>query len=192
VLDNGYPQSTDPGSLKMFVTQEGDSSAAEETHRITSQVTGQIGWRRDGIKYRKQEIYFDVVESVNVLMSPAGLALAAHVSGAIRMKCFLSGMPECKFGINDKVASSAVNPGPAPRKQTKAGAAAAAAAPIAIDDLTFHQCVKLGKFDADRSITFIPPDGEVRCCGRRRLLPPPAPPRKNINKRLTNPTRPTV
>eukprot|EP00054_Salpingoeca_dolichothecata_P029635 m.234299 g.234299 ORF g.234299 m.234299 type:complete len:254 (+) comp26518_c0_seq4:106-867(+) len=32
--------------------------------------------------------------------------------------------------------------------------------PIAIDDLTFHQCVKLGKFDRDRSISFIPPDGE--------------------------------
>jgi AP-2 complex subunit mu-1 len=31
---------------------------------------------------------------------------------------------------------------------------------IAIDDLTFHQCVKLGKFDTNRSISFVPPDGE--------------------------------
>ena len=27
-------------------------------------------------------------------------------------------------------------------------------------DCTFHRCVQLGKFDADRTITFIPPDGE--------------------------------
>ena len=31
---------------------------------------------------------------------------------------------------------------------------------IAIDDCTFHQCVKLSKFETERSISFIPPDGE--------------------------------
>src|SRR5690606_8993558 len=31
---------------------------------------------------------------------------------------------------------------------------------IDLDDVTFHQCVKLGKFDNDRTISFIPPDGE--------------------------------
>ena len=30
---------------------------------------------------------------------------------------------------------------------------------ITIDDMKFHQCVKLPKFDKERSITFIPPDG---------------------------------
>ena len=30
---------------------------------------------------------------------------------------------------------------------------------IAIDDIKFHQCVRLGKFDKERAITFIPPDG---------------------------------
>lgn len=37
---------------------------------------------------------------------------------------------------------------------------------IAIDDCTFHQCVRLSKFDSERSISFIPPDGEfelMRC-----------------------------
>ena len=31
---------------------------------------------------------------------------------------------------------------------------------VEIDDCQFHQCVKLGKFDSDRTINFIPPDGE--------------------------------
>jgi AP-2 complex subunit mu-1 len=31
---------------------------------------------------------------------------------------------------------------------------------IVIDDVTFHRCVKLGQFDHDRTINFIPPDGE--------------------------------
>ena len=30
---------------------------------------------------------------------------------------------------------------------------------IAMEDVSFHQCVKLGKFDSDKAVTFIPPDG---------------------------------
>jgi len=47
----------------------------EEQKQITSQVTGQIGWRREGIKYRRNELFLDVLESVNLLMSPQGLTL---------------------------------------------------------------------------------------------------------------------
>ena len=31
---------------------------------------------------------------------------------------------------------------------------------IELADFKFHQCVKLGEFDSERSINFIPPDGE--------------------------------
>ena len=70
---------------------------------MTSQVTGQIGWRREGIKYRRNEIFLDVLESVNLLMSQQGQVLSSHVAGRIAMKSYLSGMPECKFGLNDKI-----------------------------------------------------------------------------------------
>lgn len=55
------------------------------------------------LRYRKHEMYLDVLEAVSLLMSPTGQVLSSYVSGSIRMKCYLSGMPECKFGINDKV-----------------------------------------------------------------------------------------
>jgi AP-2 complex subunit mu-1 len=67
------------------------------------------------------------------------------------MKSYLSGMPECKFGINDKLTIEA-------RSKTSEGTSAKSS--IAIDDIQFHQCVKLSKFDSDHSISFIPPDGE--------------------------------
>jgi hypothetical protein len=38
-------------------------------------VTGQIGWRREGIKYRRNELFLDVLESVNLLMSPQGTSI---------------------------------------------------------------------------------------------------------------------
>ena len=167
VLDFGYPQKTDSGILKTYITQQGvKTQSTEEQKQITSQVTGQIGWRREGIKYRKNELFLDVLESVNLLMSPQGQVLTAHVSGRVVMKSYLSGMPECKFGMNDKlVVDKQANPS-TPEAATleaqlaKKGSSSNSRSSIAIDDCTFHQCVKLSKFETERSISFIPPDGE--------------------------------
>jgi AP-2 complex subunit mu-1 len=30
---------------------------------------------------------------------------------------------------------------------------------VDIEDVSFHRCVRLGRFEADRSIVFVPPDG---------------------------------
>ena len=46
---------------------------AEEQTKITNQVTGQIGWRREGIKYRRNELFLDVLENVNLLMNAQGI-----------------------------------------------------------------------------------------------------------------------
>merc|ERR1712183_698405 len=153
VLDFGYPQKTDMGILKTFITQQGVKSATkEEQAAITSQVTGQIGWRREGIKYRRNELFLDVLEYVNLLMSPQGQVLSAHVAGKVVMKSYLSGMPECKFGINDKIVVDSKGKSGDESSRTKSS--------IAIDDCQFHQCVKLSKFETEHAISFIPPDGE--------------------------------
>lgn len=44
----------------------------EESTKITSQATGSTSWRRNDIKYKKNEAFVDVVESVNLLMSAKG------------------------------------------------------------------------------------------------------------------------
>jgi len=54
-------------------------------------------------------------------------------------------MPECKFGLNDKLAEG----------NTQS---------VSLEDLKFHQCVRLSNFDRDRTITFIPPDGYFELC----------------------------
>ncbi|KER26617.1 hypothetical protein T265_06188 [Opisthorchis viverrini] len=171
VIDYGYAQNTDTGTLRTLITQAGTRSATkEETAQITNQVTGQIGWRREGIKYRRNELFLDIMESVNLLMSPQGQVLSAHVAGRVIMKSYLSGMPECKFGFNDRL--SLEN-----KQRTTAGgednilstaffillaliSAVTSTGGIAIDDCQFHQCVKLGRFDTEHTISFIPPDGE--------------------------------
>ena len=83
---------------------------------------------------------------------------------------YFSGMPECKFGMNDKLILDKNSVARTDGDTTKAGKPS-----IAIDDCTFHQvkikiklqnkmfvlqCVRLSKFESDRAISFIPPDGE--------------------------------
>lgn len=90
-MDFGYPQNCDTGVLKTFITQQGVKSATkEEQAQITSQVTGQIGWRREGIKYRRNELFLDVLEYVNLLMSPQGQVLSAHVAGKVSYLKYLT------------------------------------------------------------------------------------------------------
>lgn len=47
----------------------------EESSRITVQATGATSWRRGDVKYKKNEAFVDVVETVNLSMSAKGLSL---------------------------------------------------------------------------------------------------------------------
>ncbi|ORY01004.1 clathrin adaptor, mu subunit [Basidiobolus meristosporus CBS 931.73] len=156
ILDFGYPQNSEPETLKLYITTEGvksERAAKVDSSRITIQATGAISWRRADIKYRKNEAFIDVIESVNLLMSNKGTVLRADVAGQIVMRAYLSGTPECKFGLNDKILLDK-------ESHSRGGSTPRRANSVAIDDYQFHQCVKLGKFNSDRSISFIPPDGE--------------------------------
>ena len=44
----------------------------EESSRITVQATGATSWRRGDVKYKKNEAFVDVIETVNLSMSAKG------------------------------------------------------------------------------------------------------------------------
>lgn len=162
ILDFGYPQQTETDTLKMYITTEGVKSerTMEDSSRITMQATGALSWRRSDIKYRKNEAFVDVIEDVNLLMSATGTVLRADVNGQIVMRAYLTGTPECKFGLNDRLLLDGDNLTAPSGNTAGTKATKAAAGSVTLEDCQFHQCVKLGKFDADRIISFIPPDGE--------------------------------
>jgi len=147
-MDFGYPQNCAIDVLRLYINLGNVKPQDEpEPSLLTSQITGAIDWRREGIRHKKNEVYIDVLESVNLLLSSTGNTLRNEVMGQVMMNTKLSGMPECKFGLNDKLVIDREKGDP---KRPS----------VEIDDCTFHRCVRLGKFDADRTITFIPPDGE--------------------------------
>lgn len=100
LMDFGFPQSTDSKILQEYITQEGHKI---EQVRPPPALTQQVSWRSDGIKYRKNEVFLDVIESVNLLVSSSGNVLRSEINGVIKMRVYLTGMPELRLGLNDKI-----------------------------------------------------------------------------------------
>ena len=151
-----------PSILKQYVFQKGsasvsslpNSTAADSSHsqikNATLQATGAVGWRRDGILYKKNVVYLDVVEQVNLLTSSKGTILKADATGRVVMKTMLSGMPQLKLCVNDVAMTSNNNSGSGAggkrgeaqspgRSQVVTPSARKPNQTIALDDVTFHQ-----------------------------------------------------
>jgi len=79
--------------------------------RPPTAVTNSVSWRSDGIRYTKNEIFFDMSERMKYLFGADGSALWAEIKGSLRMRCFLSGMPEVSLVLNDKLRAHLVGTG---------------------------------------------------------------------------------
>ena len=106
----------------------------------------------------------------------AGTVLRAEVDGHIMMRAYLSGTPECKFGLNDKLV---IDRGAARRAGAAgddSGSGGGGEGAVELDDCRFHQCVRLTEFDSSRTISFVPPDGEfelMKCVSSSPFPPRP-------------------
>lgn len=149
-MDQGLPQSLDSTILRSFITQEGNRMAEDLKSKPPVALTNAVSWRTEGIKHKKNEIFLDVVEKLNLLVAANGTVLHSEILGAVKMKSFLSGMPELKLGLNDKLMFEATGR----HSQARTGKS------VELEDIKFHQCVRLARFENDRTISFIPPDGE--------------------------------
>ncbi|VDN05824.1 unnamed protein product [Thelazia callipaeda] len=153
MMDFGFPQTTEGKILQEFITQEGHK--LDIAPRPPMAVTNAVSWRSEGLKYRKNEVFLDVIESVNLLASANGAVLQSEIVGSVKMRVYLTGMPELRLGLNDKVLFESSG-----RSKNKS---------VELEDVKFHQCVRLSRFENDRTISFIPPDGEFELMNYRLM-----------------------
>jgi AP-1 complex subunit mu len=157
IIDHGYPQTTETKILKEYIKTESNKKAdPKKDLELSKTLTNAISWRKEGIFYKKNEAYMDVIEKVDCLIAQDGNVLHSQVLGSIKMKSFLSGMPNVTLGLNDKVLFE--SKGKNSMNSSKA---------IEMDDLKFHQCVNINKFESERAIEFVPPDGEFELMSYR-------------------------
>lgn len=172
MMDFGFPQVTETRILKEYITQQNrifqlvtpGLNIGKKTAKPPVAVTNAVSWRSPGIIHRRNEAFLDVVESINMLCSSSGQVLRSEIVGKVVMKSYLSGMPELRLGLNDRVIfESLSNSGRGGGARTVAGGKK----PIEMEDVKFHQCVRLSRFENDRDISFIPPDGDFQLMSYR-------------------------
>ncbi|XP_059480324.1 AP-3 complex subunit mu-1 isoform X2 [Neocloeon triangulifer] len=143
MLDNGFPLATESNILKELIkppnilrtianTVTGKSNVSST---LPSGQLSNIPWRRTGVKYTNNEAYFDMVEEVDAIIDKSGSTVCAEIQGYIDCCIKLSGMPDLSLSF--------VNP-------------------RLFDDVSFHPCVRFKRWESERVLSFIPPDGNFR------------------------------
>ena len=65
--ESGVESQQPVSSLCRYITQEGAKLEVAKS-KVPTTVTNAVSWRSEGIKYKKNEVFIDVIESINVLV----------------------------------------------------------------------------------------------------------------------------
>ena len=114
MMDFGYPQFTEPKILKEYIMVQEKHTQAPPAPPVA--LTQMVNWRGEGIVHKKNEIFLDVIEKLNIMVNANGSVLRSEIIGSLRMRSFLSGMPELKLGLNDKILMDAHGRGETPQQ----------------------------------------------------------------------------
>lgn len=164
MMDFGLPQISESNILRKYITQ--DYRVSDAPVALPVAATNAVSWRHEGIRHIRNEVFLDVIEKVNILVSGSGNLLRSEIIGKLMMKSYLSGMPNLKLGLNDRLQFQANAATSAHERRGKS---------VDLEDIKFHQCVRLAKFENDRTISFIPPDGTFELMSYRlntQVIPP--------------------
>ena len=105
-----------------------------------------IPWRRANVRHTSNELYVDIVETLNVTLAPSGRPLAAFANGSIAFTSKISGVPDLLLTLS---ASGG-----------KLGMEKAIELPV------FHPCVRLARWkERPGELSFVPPDGKFMLAG---------------------------
>lgn len=142
MLDFGIPFTTEPNALVEIIppttafkrfssTFTGESSMAANVDGVSSNTP----WRKMGVRYATNEIYFDIIEEIDTTVEPNGMPISIEVNGEIMSLCKLSGMPDLSLSFNQ---------------------------PSLLDDVSFHPCVRYSRYEQSKVVSFVPPDGSFK------------------------------
>lgn len=140
MLDAGYPFATELNVLKELIKPPNllrtiANSVTGRTNIGEQLPTNQISnvpWRKLGIKYTNNEAYFDVIEELDIILDKNSAIVTAEINGRIDCNVKLSGMPDLNLTfVNSRI----------------------------FDDVSFHPCVRHRRWESERNLSFVPPDG---------------------------------
>jgi len=142
--DGGHPFNLEPNILEEMITvpslfSKGKSIVLGPGSNISSILPNgtlsQTPWRRQGVKYTSNEIFLDLIEEIDAIVESNGSVIGAKVSGSVMVECRLSGDPDLLLKFHN---------------------------PNIMDDVSFHPCVRIARYEREGVISFVPPDGKFK------------------------------
>lgn len=103
------------------------------THTQIGGASAEVWWRRQNVVYASNEVYVDIVEAIDCICDGNGHIVSGGIGGDVLVNSKLSGLPEVLLTLR--------NPG-------------------VLQNVSFHPCVRLHRFERDKALSFMPPDGE--------------------------------
>ena len=155
IVDFGYPQGTSTENLKACIYNEPLLVDAQKlrvpslsTKTVSSSAVHKpIGSRKTGTiggGSARNEIFVDILERLTMLFAANGSVVNSTIDGCIQMKSYLAGNPELRLALNEDLVVGKGGP----------------YGTVVLDDCNFHECVRLDDFEAQRLLSFVPPEGE--------------------------------
>jgi len=146
MMDSGFPMNTEPNVLREMVLkptiinrmlESVSTNPSSVSARLPEGAVSNIPWRKKGVRYAHNEVYFDIVESLDFIANSAGQQVMSHVWGEILCDSKLSGTPDILIDLSDA---------------------------SVLEDFSFHPCVRYSRFIRNKQLSFVPPDGQFRLC----------------------------
>jgi AP-3 complex subunit mu len=116
----------------MFESISGDFAVSDD---VPKGALSKIPWRKGDCKYVTNEIYFDIIEQIDAVYGPNNMLLHSTIYGDIKANARLSGMPDLTLSFTR---------------------------PSLLSDVSLHRCVRINRYQREKIISFVPPDGEFK------------------------------
>jgi len=142
MIDYGYALTTEPNALKAMIEPPTVMSMITQFSTGKSTISDVLPdgtlsntpWRTLGLKYSQNEIYLDIIEEIDATVDCSG-SMVSEVSGSIECNCHMTGMPDLNLEFTN---------------------------PSVIDDCSFHPCVRYNRYEKNKIVSFVPPDGNFQ------------------------------
>jgi AP-4 complex subunit mu-1 len=159
IMDFGYPQCAATADLQAFVFNEAAPVSTAKENKLlptlkaapktmsSKAVHKPISLRDSSARSDKNEIFVDVIDRISATFNSNGQVRTFSIDGSIQMKSYLTGSPELHLALNDELVISG-------------GGGKAGYGMVELDNVNFHECVQLEKFEQEKMLVLEPPHGE--------------------------------
>lgn len=144
MMDNGFPLTTEPNILREMITPPNIVSkmlsvvtgkSSNMSTILPDATTSSVPWRKTDLKSAANDVYVDIIEEMDAVISREGVLSKCEIYGEIQVNSHLPGLPDLTISL---------------------------ANPAILNDVRFHPCVRFRPWESHQILSFVPPDGQFK------------------------------